>query len=82
MQTIYILKALKQADYMVQMKIQLGVKKGVKLPKKGVKLLIQRNFHMETCANHIYSYCTQVGGLYGTSEQRMLVQIQLVAYTA
>ena len=34
MQTIYILVALKQAGYMVQMKIQLGVKKGVKLPKK------------------------------------------------
>ena len=30
---------------MVQIKIQLGVKKGVELPKKGVKSLIKGNFH-------------------------------------
>ena len=68
METIYFFKALKQADYMVQIKIQLGVKKGVKLPKKGVESLIKGNFQQETYANHIYSYSTQVGGLYGTNE--------------
>jgi hypothetical protein len=30
---------------MVQIKIQLGVKKGVKLPKKGVKSLIKGKGH-------------------------------------
>ena len=37
MQIMYILVALKLADYLVQIKIYLGVKKGVKLPKIGVQ---------------------------------------------
>ena len=42
-----------------------------KIEEKGVKLLIQRNFHKETYAKHIYSCGTQVGGLYGTKENSL-----------
>ena len=37
MQTIYIPVTLKQADYIVKRIFEKGVKKGVKLMKKGVK---------------------------------------------
>ena len=45
-------------------------RKGVKLPKKGVKSLMWRNFKYETYANLIYSCSPQeVGWLYGTDNR-------------
>ena len=43
-----------------------GMKKGVKWSKKGVKTLIERNFHMKTYGNLILFCSTYLGGCYGT----------------
>ena len=40
-------------------------KKGVKKPKKGVKLLIERNFQIKTHTNLIYSCSTYLAGFNG-----------------
>ena len=40
-------------------------KKGVKWSKKGVKTMIERNFHMKTHANLILFCSTYLGGCYG-----------------
>ena len=44
MQIIYILVAFNSADYMVKKYFEKGVKKRCEIAKKGVKLLILRNF--------------------------------------
>ena len=48
--------------------VQKGVKKGMKLPKLGMKITDIEEFSLGNLSNYIYSHSTQVGELYGTNE--------------